>query len=119
MTVHICDITQLSTSAVTAHKRHERNNQNDCYLVISSHHELKQNVASAVPVHIVNRKGEDVVFQEPTLLKIESSAKLSLSDKISIENEETFFDEEINKLTIASIESDITVPQGFVLGIIT
>ena len=119
MTVHICDLPQLTTSTIPNHERHKQTNPNECYLVISADHKLQQNVASLAPVHIVHQKRKDVVFREPTLMKVESSAKLYMSKKKSIENEECCFDEEITKLSMASIEGDVTLAQGFVIGKIT
>ena len=67
-------------------------------------------------MQITNKAGEHVIFQHPTLLKIEGSVKMSLSNHVSIENEEAIFDEDITTLMVSAIEQNIRVPQGFVFG---
>ena len=67
-------------------------------------------------MHIINAKGEDVVFKDPTLLQIEGGVNLSTSQRVSIENERALFDETVSSIRLASIESDITIPEGYIVG---
>ena len=98
------------------HERYEDVDPNSCFLVASCDYSLNKGQATPIPVHIANSKGEDVVFQWPTLLQLEGSVKLSLEHNISIENEHAMFDEEVSTFMVSSVESDIQIPQGFVLG---
>ena len=50
---------------------------NNCFLVVSADQQLRKGQTTPTPVHIVNKIGEDVVFQRATLMKIPASVKLS------------------------------------------
>ena len=68
--------TTLEPNLQGPHDRYEEVNPNDCYLVVSTDQELRKGTGTSVPVHISNTKGQDIIFQNPTLLRIDGSFKL-------------------------------------------
>ena len=85
------------------YERFEEVNPNDCLLVVSNDYKIRKGAGTTVPVHIVNNKGEDVIFRDPTLLQIEGGVNLSTSQRVSIENQRSLFDETVSIIRMASI----------------
>ena len=106
--------TDLQAQILSAHNRFKDVNPNECLLTVSTDYNLKKGIAMPVPVHITNHDGEDVIFQQPTLMKLEGSVKLALEHGVSVENEAACFDEEITTLTMSSVEHDVTLPQNVI-----